>query len=82
MAPVDSGGPSFINGEIAGVHAFVRDIDGSLNSSFGEYAGDTSVADNWAFIESLISTPEPRTMFLVGVALIALSMMGPKRKHP
>ncbi len=91
IAPGDAGGPSFINGQIAGVHSYSArilpngnsvDIDSVLNSSFGEYAGDVSVSLNAAFIQSLISTaPEPKTMFLIGIALIAVSLMGDKRRQ-
>jgi hypothetical protein len=92
IAPGDAGGPSFIDGEIAGVHSFVArilpdgstaDIDSVLDSSFGEYAGDASVQNNSAFIEEAMigSTPEPKTMFLVGIALVVLSLMGSKRRQ-
>jgi hypothetical protein len=71
------------------VHSFVglnpdgsTDIDGVLDSSFGEYAGDVSVAYNAVFIQSLISpSPEPITMLLVGIALVAISLMGARRRH-
>jgi hypothetical protein len=91
IAPGDAGGPSFVDGEIAGVHSFVTrvlptggtvDIDGVLNSSFGEWGGDASVFTHMAFIRSAISpTPEPKTMFLVGMALVVVSLVGPKRPH-
>jgi hypothetical protein len=91
IAPGDAGGPSFVDGEIVGVHSFVTralpnggtaDIDGVLNSSFGEWGGDASVFTNMAFIRpALKPTPEPKTMFLVGVALVVVSLLGPKRRH-
>jgi hypothetical protein len=58
----DSGGPGFINGQIASVTSFgltfgqqgtgFGDIDNSLNSSFGEYAGFTDVAFQSQWINS------------------------------
>jgi len=86
IAPGDAGGPSLIDGEIAGVHSYVVLPDGStpndLNSSFGEIAADASVAYNLAFIQSaMFLAPEPRLMILVGVALIVLSLAGDKRRH-
>jgi hypothetical protein len=73
IAPGDGGGPSFIDGEIAGVHSYVTlpgdsnaDLGSVLNSSFGEVAIDASVAENLTFIESaMVSTPEPRLMILL-----------------
>ena len=53
-APGDSGGPTFIDGYIAGVTSYGyrlsgSDIDGGLNSSFGEFGADTRVSSyiNW-----------------------------------
>jgi len=88
IAPGDAGGPSFINGQIAGVHSYVTlpggSTSGSLTSSFGEVAEDASVDHNLAFIQSamLLSAPEPGFMILVGVALVVVALMGEKRKHP
>lgn len=85
VLPDDSGGPSFINGRIAGVHSFVghpgADILGILNSSSGEYAGDDSTVYNASFIEAMLVTPEPNTMFTLGFALVAFSLLMPKRRR-
>jgi hypothetical protein len=89
VAPGDSGGPSFIDGKIAGIHSFLSrdlaggstDIDGLLNSSFGEYAGDVSVGANSVFIQSLlVASPEPSTLFLIGIALVAVSLLADKTR--
>jgi hypothetical protein len=57
------------------------DID--RNSSLGTFAGDVRVISKAASIQSMIdSAPEPKTMFLVGVALVAFSLMGVRtRRH-
>jgi len=56
----DTGGPSFIDGEIAGLHSYVT--GNTLNSSFGEIAADASVAYNLTFIQSaMVMAPEPRS---------------------
>jgi len=76
----DSGGPTFIgcplNCRIAGVHSFglrlgSGDIDGTLNSSFGEVAGDTRVSANQAFLDTVL-LPEPSTLFLTASGLLVL----------
>jgi len=83
IAPGDQGGPSFIDGEIAGVHSYVTDPDGGvLNSSFGEVGSDASVAYNLAFIASAMTqAPEPKLMILLGVTLVAVALSGEKRKR-
>jgi hypothetical protein len=49
-APGDSGGPSFLGGQVAGVHSFgvgfpsLPDVLPGVNSSFGEMAVDTRVS--------------------------------------
>ncbi|MGC9455411.1 MAG: trypsin-like serine protease [Phycisphaerae bacterium] len=68
IAPGDSGGPSFIGGQVAGVHSYgVRmsnrlgkpprnsDINGSLDASFGEFASDTRVSAYQAWIDYYIA---------------------------
>ncbi|GAA6617930.1 trypsin-like serine protease [Scytonema sp. NUACC26] len=81
-APGDSGGPTFINGLIAGITSFGTcyaypecsgsDIDNILNSSFGEFSGDTRVSTYANWIDSILSrpatVPEPRT---IGAVLLA-----------
>jgi hypothetical protein len=79
----DEGGPTFIDGEIAGVHSYVIDPTGTLlNSSFGEVGADASVASNIAFIESaMLPAPEPKLMIVLGLTLVAIALSGGKRKH-
>jgi hypothetical protein len=80
IAPGDAGGPSFIDGEIAGVHSYFT--GGNLNSSYGETGEDAGVSYNLAFIESEVLTPEPNLMIVLGIALVVISLSGSKRRHP
>jgi hypothetical protein len=80
-APGDSGGPSFLNGQIVGVHDITSCIpdpnvsDNCLSppaittaggSFFGEFFGDVSVPGNAAWIASQqVSAPEPATGWLL-----------------
>jgi hypothetical protein len=87
IGPGDSGGPSFYNGQIIGVHDVVACISAtdsgpcldppsqspSLNSSFGQFFGDTSVSSAAAWIESEEETPEPTSCSLV---LLGLAVAG------
>ena len=83
-APGDSGGPTFLNGTIAGIGSYglrlesedgtSSDIDTQLNSTYGEFGGDTNVARYAGFIEretgGVQAIPTPSTFFLiVGSAL-------------
>jgi secreted trypsin-like serine protease len=65
-APGDSGGPTFINGSIAGVGSFIScfgefncvsppDIDNLLNASFGELGGDTRVSTYASYIDDVLA---------------------------
>ena len=85
----DSGGPLFINGQLAGVASYglsfgrgLGDIDGTLNSSFGEFSGWSSTAYNAAWITSMNTTvPEPGSFVLVGAGLFALVVIAKRRNR-
>lgn len=83
IAEGDSGGPTFQDGEIVGVHDVIAcDTDGcNPNSSFGDIFGDTSVYSNLAWIEEA-EAPEPRTFALMVGALLALLLLGVRPAAP
>ncbi|MEQ8462871.1 trypsin-like serine protease [Coleofasciculus sp. E1-EBD-02] len=70
-APGDSGGPTFIDGAIAGVTSFglqvsywngiSSDIDYALNSSFGEFSFDTRVSSYTNWIDDILTSWQPPT---------------------
>jgi hypothetical protein len=82
----DSGGPEFVNGQIAGVTSFgltfrgLGDIDTRLNSSFGEFAGYTRTDLNASWIDSVV-TPEPVGMLLLATGLVVMSGIGALRRR-
>jgi secreted trypsin-like serine protease len=78
----DSGGPSYIDGQVAGVTSYVgrlayassmntSDVDNFLNSSFGEFAFEMRVSHYADWIDSVV-VPEPVTAggFLLGLAAV------------
>lgn len=63
-APGDSGGPTFDGNAVVGITSYgltysfdgvTTDVDNSVNSSFGEYSGDTTVAKHKIWIDSVIA---------------------------
>lgn len=64
IAPGDSGGGDFIQTssgwQVAGVNSFGGSVDGSTNSSYGDYAGFTRVSSFDGWIESLITSYDMR----------------------
>jgi len=76
----DSGGPEFVNGLIASVTSYgltfgtdFGDVDGSLNSSWGEFNGFVPTYLHTDFIRSsMLAAPEPITwaQFFVGFGVI------------
>ncbi len=76
-APGDSGGPSFIGGQIAGIASFrysygssFGDIDNAINSSFGEMGGDTRVSSYAAWISAAIPEPASGWLYLAGLLTV------------
>lgn len=64
-APGDSGGPSFSNNAITGITSYgirliftpggqTSDVNASLDSSFGEFSGDTRVSSYTSFVDSVV----------------------------
>jgi secreted trypsin-like serine protease len=100
-APGDSGGPSFIDGKVAGITSFGltftngTDANGNrlcnpavnpdilcgLNSSFGEFAGDTRVSAYAAWIDAVRALPEPASPLLVALTL-PLAFIARRRRDP
>lgn len=90
IAPGDSGGPSFYNGQIIGVHDLLTcfsdpnnvndcgtppSINGNVGSYYGELFGDTSTAANAAWITAQ-EVPEPATL---GLLFAGVAMFGAMR---
>jgi hypothetical protein len=74
----DSGGPTFLNGAVAGIHSFSfrassSDVDNTLNQSFGEFSADVRLSKYADWIEAEVTVPEPPTLTLVVPTLFILS---------
>lgn len=76
----DSGGPQFINGQIASVTSYglsfgmnFGDIDGKLNSSFGEFNGFVPVSSNLDFINSAVPEPSSWALMIAGFGIVGAS---------
>jgi hypothetical protein len=90
----DSGGPTFYDGEIIGVHDLgicqtvvangpctdPPSVNSSNNSYFGEMFADTSVAANLTFIEDA-EVPEPGTMGMLGFGFTVLGAIAWRRRR-
>lgn len=74
----DSGGPVFFGNQIVAVVSFGArttappDIDSALNSTFGEFAGFTSVEFNQGFLDATMA-PEPASWagLVLGIGVLA-----------
>jgi hypothetical protein len=76
----DSGGPVFLGGKIVAVTSFgarigAFDVDSSLNSSFGEFAGFVSTQYHEAWIKSVLAIPEPASWLLSLAGLGAVAVL-------
>jgi secreted trypsin-like serine protease len=86
LGPGDSGGPNFVNGQLAGVNSFLLsfgssfgDRDDFLNGSFGEFAGYARVDTHLQWIGAV--TPEPASLTLLATGLVGLAGAGAANRH-
>ncbi|MEW5915662.1 MAG: trypsin-like serine protease [Gemmatimonadota bacterium] len=86
LGPGDSGGPNFINGQLAGVNSFILsfgsgfgDRDDFLNGSWGEFSGYTRIDRHMQWIGAV--TPEPGSLVLLGTGLLSLFGAGYRRRR-
>ncbi len=81
----DSGGPEFVNGELASITGFglsfgqefqPGDIDDVLNDTFGEFNGFIPVASNLDFIHYALVAPEPGAwaMMVFGFGVVGAAL--------
>ena len=93
--PGDSGGPQFVNGELASITSFgltfgpdFGDIDGTetvplLDSTFGELAGYVPIYNSLGFLDEVLNpsyVPEPSTWAMMLVGFCVLGGMAPRRR--
>ncbi len=86
VAGGDSGGPNFINGRISGVNSYglsfgaaYGDVDGALNSSFGEFSGYVPTYIHADFINASM-VPEASTYLMMGLGLIGIGAVARRRR--
>ena len=79
IAAGDSGGPTLLDGRIAGIHSFrgtagsppdINFIEG--DASFGEFGGDTRVSSYARFIDEVMAVPDVPTYLTSGTVLLLL----------
>jgi len=96
IAHGDSGGPSFYNGQIIGVHDVIickddsdhsacatpPSVSASNNSYFGQLFGDTSVSayTTWISAQEVVFTPEPATLWILAGGLCLIALDFRRRK--
>lgn len=78
--PGDSGGPNFVNGQIASITeggltlgTAYGDIDGKLNGSFGEFNALVPVANQIAWIQSVVPEPSSWALMIIGFGVVGAS---------
>ena len=85
--PGDSGGPNFINGQIASITeagltlgTANGDIDGKLNGTFGEFNALLPVANQIAWIESVVPEPSSWALLITGFGVVGASARRARRR--
>ena len=85
IAGGDSGGGYFLqeNGQwyVAGVHSFGASVDGTTDSSYGDFSGSTRVSSfiDWiGATQQALAVPEPSTLALFGLSLLGAARLRKK----
>jgi hypothetical protein len=83
IAGGDSGGPGFINGQLASINSYgltfgaaFGDFGGGLNAGWGEFSGYVPIFIHTDFIASAMAVPEPSNwaMLIAGFGLTGAAM--------
>jgi Trypsin len=91
LAGGDSGGPGFIDGRIASINSYglsfeppgFGDVDGVLNSSFGEYSGYVPVYLHTGFISaSMVPELGSGSLTLAGLACMFMALRRRSQQEP
>jgi secreted trypsin-like serine protease len=80
----DSGGPTFLDGQVAGIHSFVfrlttakghtSDVDGVMNQSFGELGADVRLSQYADWIDRQMAVPDLPTAAPVALAIVLIAL--------
>ncbi len=86
--PGDSGGPGFVNGQIASITETglslgkgFGDIDNVLNGSFGEFTAYVPVASQSAWINSVVPEPSSWALMMAGFGVVGASARRARRRQ-
>lgn len=83
IAGGDSGGPGFINGQLASINSYgltfgtnFGDFGGGLNSGWGEFSGYVPIFIHTDFINAALAVPEPDSwaLMIAGFGLVGGSL--------
>ena len=86
VARGDSGGPNFVGGRVTAVNSYILsfgtglgDVDGSLNSSFGEFSGFVPTYLHASFIQASM-VPEPGSWLMLTAGLAGMGFVARRRR--
>lgn len=82
LGPGDSGGPEFVNGQIASITEAGLNVGKAYSGSFGDFNAFVPISNQAEWIASVVPEPSSWALMITGFGVVGASARRARRKQP